>query len=127
LADYREYVTGRMDHLRRTAYLLCGNWHTADDLVSTALVKLYRQWARVSTMENVDAYVRRVLVRAAGPDGAKAFRYLACATFPPDPVGDVPSLRAGGGLPLSGTYTAGRLTAEQLTELASTPELTLFP
>jgi hypothetical protein len=33
---YREYVTARLEPLRRTAYLLCGDWHTADDLVSVA-------------------------------------------------------------------------------------------
>jgi RNA polymerase sigma-70 factor (sigma-E family) len=53
-----------LDQLRRTAYLLCGDWHTADDLVSTALVKLLKHWRRVSTMDNIDAYARRVLLRA---------------------------------------------------------------
>ncbi|MEU8259533.1 SigE family RNA polymerase sigma factor [Micromonospora sp. NPDC048999] len=60
---YREYVTARLESLRRTAYLLCGDWHTADDLVSTALVKLLRHWRRVSTMDSPDAYVRRTLLR----------------------------------------------------------------
>lgn len=36
---YREYVVSRIDPMRRLAYLLCGDWHTADDLLSTALVK----------------------------------------------------------------------------------------
>lgn len=61
---YREYVAARLDPLPRTAYLLCGDWHTADDLVSTALVKLLRHWRRVSMMANPDAYVRRTLLRA---------------------------------------------------------------
>lgn len=61
---YREYVAARLDMMRRTAYLLCGDWHTADDLVSTALVKLFRHWRRLSTMDNPDAYVRRVLLRS---------------------------------------------------------------
>jgi RNA polymerase sigma-70 factor (sigma-E family) len=61
--DYREYVAGRLDGLRRTAYLLCGNWHTADDLVSTVLAQLYKHWRRVSTMDNIDGYVRRALMR----------------------------------------------------------------
>jgi RNA polymerase sigma-70 factor (sigma-E family) len=64
VTGYREYVGGRLDQLRRTAYLLCGDWHTADDLVSTALVKLFKHWGRVSAMENIDAYARRVLLRA---------------------------------------------------------------
>jgi RNA polymerase sigma-70 factor (sigma-E family) len=53
-----------MQQWRRTAYLLCGDWHTADDLVSTALVKLYRHWGRASRMDSPDAYVRRILLRA---------------------------------------------------------------
>lgn len=61
---YREYVAARLNQLRRTAYLLCGDWHTADDLVSVALVKLLRHWRRVSTVDNLDSYVRRILIRA---------------------------------------------------------------
>ncbi|BEL04312.1 SigE family RNA polymerase sigma factor [Actinoplanes sichuanensis] len=61
--DYREYVAARMTSLRRTAYLLCGDWHLADDLVSTALLKLLRHWRRVSVMEDPDSYMRRVLLR----------------------------------------------------------------
>lgn len=60
---YREYVSSRLEQLRRTAYLLCFDWHTADDLVSSTLVRLLRHWHRASTMDNVDAYVRRILMR----------------------------------------------------------------
>lgn len=63
-AGYREFVAHRMDGLRRTAFLLCGDWYTADDLVSTALLKLLRHWRRVATMAQPDAYVRRMLLRA---------------------------------------------------------------
>lgn len=62
-AAYREYVTSRMDGLRRVAYLLCREWHTADDLVSITIGKLYRHWARVGPTDGVDAYVRRILLR----------------------------------------------------------------
>jgi len=62
--DYRQFVAARLEPLRRMAYLLCRDWHTADDLVSIAIGKLYRHWARVSRAENVDAYVRAVLTRA---------------------------------------------------------------
>ena len=34
---YREFVVARLDRLRHAAYLLCRDWHTADDLVSIAL------------------------------------------------------------------------------------------
>lgn len=61
---YREFVAGRMDQLRRTAFVLSGDWHSADDLVSATLVKLFRHWDRASTMDNPEAYARRVLLRA---------------------------------------------------------------
>jgi RNA polymerase sigma-70 factor (sigma-E family) len=62
-AAYREYVTSRMGVLRRVAYLLCRDWHTADDLVSITIGKLYRHWSRVAPSTGVDAYVRQILLR----------------------------------------------------------------
>jgi RNA polymerase sigma-70 factor (sigma-E family) len=62
--SFREYIATRLDPLRRTAYLMCGDWHSADDVVSTAVVKIYQNWRRVSRMENVDAYVRRAVINA---------------------------------------------------------------
>ncbi len=62
-AAYREYVTSRMDVMRRVAYLLCRDWHTADDLVAITIGKLYRHWARIAPSAGVDAYVRRILLR----------------------------------------------------------------
>jgi RNA polymerase sigma-70 factor (sigma-E family) len=64
LSTFREYAVGRLERLRRTAYLLCGDWHTADDLASMVLVKLLRQWRRISTVDDLDGYVRRMLLRA---------------------------------------------------------------
>jgi RNA polymerase sigma-70 factor (sigma-E family) len=60
---YREYVTARMEVMRRTAYLLCRDWHTADDLVSITLSKLYKHWSRISQQTAIDAYTRKVLLR----------------------------------------------------------------
>jgi RNA polymerase sigma-70 factor (sigma-E family) len=63
-AGFREYIGPRLDPLRRTAYLMCGDWHTADDVVSSVVLKLYQGWARIVRMENLDAYVRRAIVNA---------------------------------------------------------------
>jgi RNA polymerase sigma-70 factor (sigma-E family) len=60
---YREYVTGRMAVMRRTAYLLCRDWHTADDIVSITIAKLYRHWSRIVSTHSLDAYVRKALLR----------------------------------------------------------------
>ena len=39
-AELHSYVEARYLHLRRTAYLLCGDWHRAEDIVQTALAKV---------------------------------------------------------------------------------------
>jgi RNA polymerase sigma-70 factor (sigma-E family) len=54
------YVAARYAALLRTAYLLTGNHHDAEDLVQTALVKAVGVWRRIE--DRPDAYVRRILV-----------------------------------------------------------------
>ena len=49
---------------RRSAYLLCGDRHGADDLASIAIGKLFRSWGRISQMEEPVAYLRKMLVNA---------------------------------------------------------------
>jgi RNA polymerase sigma-70 factor (sigma-E family) len=61
--EFTEYVAGRMTALRRSAYLLCGSWHQADDLVQAVLADLYERWARARRADNLDAYVHTILVR----------------------------------------------------------------
>ncbi|GAA2019347.1 SigE family RNA polymerase sigma factor [Catenulispora yoronensis] len=62
--QFREYAVGAQPHLRRSAYLLCGDWHTAEDLVQTTFGRLFRSWPRVLRADSVDAYARTVLFRA---------------------------------------------------------------
>ncbi|MEY9862420.1 RNA polymerase sigma-70 factor (sigma-E family) [Catenulispora sp. GAS73] len=62
--QFREYAVGAQPHLRRSAYLLCGDWHTAEDLVQTTFGRLFRSWPRVMRADSVDAYARTVLYRA---------------------------------------------------------------
>lgn len=61
---FREYAVGAQPHLRRSAYLLCGDWHTAEDLVQTTFGRLFRSWPKVMRADSVDAYARTVLFRA---------------------------------------------------------------
>lgn len=61
--EFHAYVSERMDRWRRSAYLLCQDWHTADDVVSVMIAKLYRHWSSVRAAKNPDAYAQRVLSR----------------------------------------------------------------
>ncbi|HEV7907067.1 MAG TPA: SigE family RNA polymerase sigma factor [Pseudonocardiaceae bacterium] len=73
-SEFGEHVDARALALRRTAYLLCGDWHRAEDLVQTALAKIYVAWPRLHRDGRVDAYARKVLVRTAIDESRRAFR-----------------------------------------------------
>src|SRR3712207_3481183 len=60
---FAAYFASRSGAMRGTAYLLCGDWHRAEDLVQTAFIKLYRAWHRIGAHQKLDAYTRQVLVR----------------------------------------------------------------
>jgi len=61
-AEFAEYMAARQPSLLRTAYLLTGDRHAAEDLVQTALAKLYLSWDKVHRRDLLDGYVRRILV-----------------------------------------------------------------
>ncbi|MFC7533566.1 SigE family RNA polymerase sigma factor [Actinoplanes sp. GCM10030250] len=61
--QFVEYFRVRAHPLRRLAYSLCGDWHTAEDLVQLTFVRLYRRWPSIRD-ESVDAYARQIVVNA---------------------------------------------------------------
>lgn len=58
---FTEFVVARQASLLRTAYLLTGSAHDAEDLVQNALIKVVPHWRRIR--DNPEPYVRQVLVR----------------------------------------------------------------
>ncbi|MGN4161893.1 SigE family RNA polymerase sigma factor [Streptomyces sp. NEAU-PBA10] len=60
--DFETFAAARWPRLLRTAYLLTGDHHEAEDLVQVTLAKLYPAWPRVRDLDEPDAYVRRALV-----------------------------------------------------------------
>jgi RNA polymerase sigma-70 factor (sigma-E family) len=59
--DFEEFVAARRPALLRTAYLLTGSSHDAEDLVQTTLLRVVPKWNRIAT--HPEPYVRRVLAR----------------------------------------------------------------
>ena len=57
--DFHAFVVARTPALSRTAYLLTGDAHLAEDLVQTALFKAARSWDRIHG--HPEPYVRRIL------------------------------------------------------------------
>jgi RNA polymerase sigma-70 factor (sigma-E family) len=60
--EFLAFAKSRATSLHRAAYLLCGDWHTADDVTQETLTKAYRNWSRVQRADSPDAYVRRILI-----------------------------------------------------------------
>jgi RNA polymerase sigma-70 factor (sigma-E family) len=73
-AEFEAYVAAARPRLRRLAYSLCGDWHAADDVVQTALAKLYVAWPRVSRASDQDAYVRRTVARTTIDESRRPWR-----------------------------------------------------
>lgn len=80
--DYTAYVEERSPQLLRTAYLLCRDWALAEDLVQTALAKLWRAWRRVGA--DPDPYIYRILVNTHASWWRRRWRNEIPTDSPPE-------------------------------------------
>ena len=62
--EFADFAQTASPQLRRTAFLLCGNWHTAEDLVQTTLAKVFVSWRKIRRRDAVRAYAARTLVNS---------------------------------------------------------------
>jgi RNA polymerase sigma-70 factor (sigma-E family) len=60
---FEEFVQATGDRIYRSALVLCGNHHLAEDLTQTTFAKVYAAWSRVSAADSPLAYTRTVLLR----------------------------------------------------------------
>jgi RNA polymerase sigma-70 factor (sigma-E family) len=60
--EFTLFVATAAPRLRRIAYLICRDWHLAQDLTQITFAKMYASWGRIWRTVNLDAYSRRVLL-----------------------------------------------------------------
>ena len=60
--EFVEFAEATSPRLRRAAFLLCGDWHTAEDLVQTTLAKVFVSWHKIRRQDAAHAYAERTLV-----------------------------------------------------------------
>ena len=60
--EFVKFAEAVAPRLRRTAFLLCGDWHTAEDLAQTTLAKVFAAWRRINRRDAVNAYAMRTLM-----------------------------------------------------------------
>ncbi|WP_210650271.1 SigE family RNA polymerase sigma factor [Nocardioides sp. SYSU D00065] len=63
-AAFVEFAQSTRDRLRRTAYLLCGDWDRAADFVQEGLVRVYVRWPRLVRHGGELAYARKAVLSA---------------------------------------------------------------
>jgi RNA polymerase sigma-70 factor (sigma-E family) len=84
---FDEYVQDRMRWLRKIAFTMCDDRHRAEDVVQESITKLYRHWGRVARMDNVDAYVRTIIVRTVISERRTGWaRHVELRELPDRPV-----------------------------------------
>jgi RNA polymerase sigma-70 factor (sigma-E family) len=61
--EFAEFARAHAERLRTTAFMLCRDWHLAQDLTQTALTKLFLSWRRAVRADNLVAYAQKILLR----------------------------------------------------------------
>ena len=108
---FTEFVAARQRALTRTAYLLTGDHHLAEDLLQTALLQAARHWERIEG--HPEAYVRRILYH-------QNISWWRRRRFSERSLGDQDARPAGSpdtALRLTLADALGRLTTKQRTVL----------
>ncbi len=90
--EFAEYFAARREAVRRMAYMMCGDWHRADDLAQTAFVALHRRWGKVRDKGALDAYLRRTLLRATIDESRKPWRRERTVEDLPDAPASTPNV-----------------------------------
>ncbi len=89
--EFEEFAVARAPHLFRSAWLLCGDRHQAEDLVQETLAKVYVRWRRPlsSRIDNPAAYAQTALTRTfLSAKRRRSSTELPYASLPDSPVGD---------------------------------------
>lgn len=105
--DFDAFVRARTPALLRSAYLLTGDQHHAEDLVQSALARTHRAWRRLRETENAEAYTRRTMYHLQVSWWRRSRVAESLTGEPPEP-----RLRGGGATDPAG-QTALRLTLRQ--------------
>ena len=93
--DFADFVQATGGALFRTALLLTGDHHLAEDLTQTTYARVFASWRRVSRADNPAAYARRVLLNGfVSHRRLRRNAEMPTSTLPDDPGSDAdPSAR----------------------------------
>jgi RNA polymerase sigma-70 factor (sigma-E family) len=99
---FAEYAASALPRLRRIAFLLCQDWHRADDLTQSALTRLYLHWRRAKAADNLDAYLGAILMNVFLSEQRTSWWKRTSVRSEPAAAADTP-WAGGAGAPGGGT------------------------
>ncbi|GII80730.1 RNA polymerase sigma24 factor [Sphaerisporangium rufum] len=82
---FREFVDARQQALMRSAFLLVGDAHLAEDLLQTVLARVARHWPKLARDGNPEAYARRCLVNESVSWRRRRWHAESPSARPPEP------------------------------------------
>ena len=85
-AEFLAFVTSSRAELRRIAYLMCRDWHHAEDLTQDALVSMYSSWDRIADRDALMPYARKVVLRKLLDDQRRPWRRHRLVELPELPA-----------------------------------------
>lgn len=88
---FTAFVVDAAPRLRRIAYLMCRDWHLAQDLTQTTFTRMYASWGRIWPAANLDAYSRRVLINTVADTMKRRSRTELMLAEPPEPPALAPT------------------------------------
>jgi DNA-directed RNA polymerase specialized sigma24 family protein len=89
--DFARFIEAREQALRRSAWLLTGDWGLAEDLVQTALARAWPRWERINRRDNPEVYVRRVMINTWTTWSRRRWRGEKASPSVTDPLRDGPA------------------------------------
>lgn len=84
IGDFELFTRKVRPRLRRTAFLMCGDWYQADDLAQSVLLTVYQRWGGLRDREELSGYLRRALVWHVATEYRRAWRRRERQVEPPD-------------------------------------------
>ncbi|TQJ23498.1 RNA polymerase sigma factor (sigma-70 family) [Micromonospora sp. A202] len=82
--DFVEFAQAAAGRLRDAAFLMCRDWHLAQDLTQTTLAKVYANWRRVRRADEPHAYARKILLRCMIDQQRRRSSSELAMSAPPD-------------------------------------------
>ncbi|WP_405061453.1 SigE family RNA polymerase sigma factor [Kribbella sp. NBC_01505] len=86
--EFAEFVDGRFTALQRFGYLLTGEWHLAEDLVQTALTKVWFHRNSLRSANALESYTRTAMVNTSTQWWRRKWKGETPTEVLPEPAGD---------------------------------------